>query len=261
MKDFTGHVAFITGAASGIGRAMAEKFAANGAKVVIADIRLDQAEETAAHISAAYQTQTLALKMDVSSEEEVRLGVAEIINTFGKVDTLISNAGIQTISSIFEFTFSDWKRLLSIHLDGGFLTAQACMREMKKSGGGAIIFTGSVHSFEASKEKAAYITAKHGLLGLMRAIAKEGAPYNIRANLIGPGFVRTPLVDKQIPEQAKALNIPEDQVIKEVMLGNTIDGEFTSTNDVAETALFLAGFDTNALSGQSLIVSHGWHMQ
>lgn len=261
MNDFKEHVALITGSASGIGRAMAEKFAKTGANVVIADINLGHAEETAHQISAEYKTQTLALQMDVSSEEDVQQGVQKIINKFDRIDTLISNAGIQTIASIFEFKFSDWKRLLSIHLDGGFLTARACMQEMKKRKGGSIIFTGSVHSFEASKEKSAYVTAKHGLLGLTRAIAKEGAPYNIRANLIGPGFVRTPLVDKQIPEQAKALNITEEQVVKDVMLGDTIDGEFTTTNDVAETALFLAGFETNALSGQSLIVSHGWHMQ
>jgi 3-hydroxybutyrate dehydrogenase len=114
---------------------------------------------------------------------------------------------------------------------------------------------------EASLLKAPYVTAKHGLLGLTRAVAKEGAPHQVRANLIAPGFVRTPLVDKQIPEQAQALGISEAEVIKNVMLKHTVDGEFTTVQDVAEVALFFAAFPTTALTGQSLIVSHGWFME
>jgi 3-hydroxybutyrate dehydrogenase len=120
---------------------------------------------------------------------------------------------------------------------------------------------GSVHSKEASPLKSAYVTAKHGLLGLARVITKEGAEHGVRANVICPGFVRTPLVDKQIPEQAKALGISEEEVIKKVMLGKTVDGEFTTIDDVAEVALFFASFLTNALTGQSLVVSHGWFME
>ena len=179
---------------------------------------------------------------------------------FGRVDVLVSNAGIQTISPIVDFKFDDWKRLLAIHLDGAFLTTRACMRQMVKSGGGTILYMGSVHSHEASPLKSAYVTAKHGLLGLARVVAKEGAAHGIRANIICPGFVRTPLVDKQIPEQAKALGISEAEVIKNVMLKETVDGEFTTVADVAQTALFLAGFDSAALTGQSITVSHGWHM-
>jgi 3-hydroxybutyrate dehydrogenase len=120
---------------------------------------------------------------------------------------------------------------------------------------------GSVHSKEASVLKAPYVTAKHGLIGLAKVIAKEGAAHGVRANVICPGFVRTPLVDKQIPEQAKALNISEADVIKKVMLKETVDGEFTTVEDVAEVALLFASFPSNALTGQSLVVSHGWFMQ
>jgi 3-hydroxybutyrate dehydrogenase len=127
--------------------------------------------------------------------------------------------------------------------------------------GGSIIYMGSVHSKEASVFKAPYVTAKHGLIGLARTIAKEGAKHNIRANVICPGFVRTPLVDKQIPEQAKLLGISEDEVIKDIMLKETVDGEFTSMADVARVALMFASFPGNALTGQSLVVSHGWFMQ
>jgi 3-hydroxybutyrate dehydrogenase len=127
--------------------------------------------------------------------------------------------------------------------------------------GGSILYMGSVHSKEASVLKSPYVTAKHGLIGLAKTVAKEGAPHNIRANVICPGFVRTPLVEKQIPEQAKALGISEGDVVRKVMLRETVDGEFTTTADVAQVALLFASFPSNALTGQSLVVSHGWFMQ
>jgi 3-hydroxybutyrate dehydrogenase len=152
--------------------------------------------------------------------------------------------------------------LLSIHLDGAFLTTRAALRQMyKQPSGGSVIYMGSVHSKEASPLKAPYVTAKHGLIGLAKVVAKEGAKHNVRANVICPGFVRTPLVDKQIPEQAKELGISEEDVIKNVMLKETVDGEFTTVQDVAEAAVFFAAFPSNALTGQSLVVSHGWFMQ
>ena len=135
------------------------------------------------------------------------------------------------------------------------------MRHMKAGAGGSILYMGSVHSKTASLLKAPYVTAKHGLLGLARVVAKEGAAHNIRTNVICPGFVRTPLVDKQIPEQAAALGLSEADVIAKVMLKDTVDGEFTTLDDVARVAVFLAAFPTNALTGQSVVVSHGWFME
>jgi 3-hydroxybutyrate dehydrogenase len=132
---------------------------------------------------------------------------------------------------------------------------------MYGAGRGAIIYIVSVHSKEASLLKAPYVTAKHGLIGLCKVVAKEGAKHGVRANVVCPGFVRTPLVDKQIPEQARALGISEDEVVHNVMLRETVDGEFTTTADVAEASLFFASAKTNALTGQSLIVSHGWFME
>lgn len=254
-------VAIITGAASGIGKEIAIEFAREGAKVVIADLALDAATATAAEITASGGT-AMSVAMNVTDEAQVDAGVAAVVAAYGTVDVLISNAGIQIISAIVDLKFEDWKRLMAIHADGAFLTTRACMRAMIASGkGGSIIFMGSVHSHEASPLKAPYVTAKHGLIGLAKVIAKEGAKNNIRANVICPGFVRTPLVDKQIPEQAKSLGISEADVIKNVMLKETVDGEFTTVADVAGTAIFLAGFPTNALTGQSITVSHGWHMQ
>jgi 3-hydroxybutyrate dehydrogenase len=163
--------------------------------------------------------------------------------------------------SIEELAYSDWKRLLAIPLDGAFLTTRAVLRQMYKQRFGSIIYMGSVHSKEASILKAPYVTAKHGLIGLAKVVAKEGAQYGVRANVICPGFVRTPLVDKQIPEQARTLGISEQAVIKDIILKETVDGEFTTTQDVAEAALFFASFESNALTGQSLVVSHGWYIQ
>ena len=200
--------------------------------------------------------------MDVTNEQQVDAGVARTVEHFGKIDILVSNAGIQIVAPIDEFEFASWKKLLSIHLDGAFLTTRAVLRHMYKQGtGGSIIYMGSVHSKEASVLKAPYVTAKHGLIGLAKVVAKEGAKHGVRANVICPGFVRTPLVDKQIPEQAKELGISEAEVIKNVMLKETVDGEFTTVADVAETAVFFASFESNALTGQSLVVSHGWFMQ
>ncbi len=258
LKD---KVCIVTGAASGIGRGIAKRYIAEGAKVVIADLAIDKARQTAEEISAGAPGEAMAVAMDVTSEEAVKAGVAEVVAAWGRVDVLVSNAGIQIVNPLEDFAFSDWKKMLAIHLDGAFLTSKACLPHMYAQGGGAIIFMGSVHSKEASPLKSAYVTAKHGLLGLARVIAKEGAARGVRSNVICPGFVRTPLVDKQIPEQAKELGISEEDVIRKVMLGQTVDGEFTTIEDVAEVALMFAGFETNALTGQSLVVSHGWFME
>ena len=257
-----GKVALITGAASGIGKEIAMEFARNGASICVADISIEAATSTAQEIVKQFGVQALAVAMDVANEQQVEDGVARTVAELGSVDVLISNAGIQIISPLVDLPFESWKKLMAIHVDGAFLTTKACMRAMIKAGrGGSIIYMGSVHSHEASPLKAPYVTAKHGLVGLAKVVAKEGAKDNIRANVICPGFVRTPLVDKQIPEQAKALGITEAEVIKNVMLKETVDGTFTTVQDVAQTALFLAGFETNALTGQSITVSHGWHMQ
>ncbi|OGT29662.1 MAG: 3-hydroxybutyrate dehydrogenase [Gammaproteobacteria bacterium RIFCSPHIGHO2_12_FULL_35_23] len=253
-------VALITGAASGIGKAIAELYAQEGAKVVIADLNIQQAEISAKNIKAS-GGEALAVSMNVTDEQQVNQSVQQAIQTYGGIDILVSNAGIQIISPIDELSYADWKKMLAIHLDGAFLTTRVCLKDMYKRGkGGSIIYMGSVHSKEASLLKAPYVTAKHGLSGLCRVVAKEGAKHGVRANLICPGFVRTPLVDKQIPEQAKTLGISEEEVIKKVLLKDTVDGEFTTVKDVAEVALFLASFESNALNGQSIVVSHGWYM-
>ena len=253
-------VAIVTGAASGIGKDIALLFAREGARVVIADLNQKGADAVAAELGGAKRA--IGVAVDVTNEAQTETCVAKTIEAFGRLDILVSNAGVQIVAPIDQFEFAKWKQLLAIHLDGAFLTTRAALREMYRAGrGGSIIYMGSVHSKEASVLKAPYVTAKHGLIGLAKVVAKEGAAHGVRANVICPGFVRTPLVDKQIPEQAKELGISEQEVIKNVMLKETVDGEFTTVDDVAQTALFLASFGSNALTGQSIVVSHGWFMQ
>jgi len=255
-----GKVAIVTGAASGIGRAIAERYAAEGAKIAIADLNLDAANATAAEIKAAGGA-AMGVAMDVTDEAAVATGVAAVVAAYGGVDVLVSNAGIQIVHPLEEFSYAEWKKMMAIHVDGAFLTTRACLPHMYKAGRGSVIYMGSVHSKEASLLKAPYVAAKHALIGLAKVIAKEGAAHGVRANVICPGFVRTPLVEKQIPEQAKTLGISEDDVVKKIMLKDTVDGQFTTLDDVAEVALLFAAFPSNALTGQSLVVSHGWFMQ
>jgi 3-hydroxybutyrate dehydrogenase len=256
-----GKSAIVTGAASGIGKEIALTYARAGARVAIADLNLDAASQAVAQVREQ-GAPALAVQMDVSDEGQVDAGVDRVAAEWGSVDILVSNAGVQIVHPIVEFSLADWKKMLAIHLDGAFLTTRACLKHMYRDNrGGSVIYIGSVHSKEASVLKAPYVAAKHGLEGLIKTVAKEGAPHNVRANLIAPGFVRTPLVEKQIPEQARALGISELEVIRNVMLKETVDGQFTTQEDVAQVALFFASFPTLALTGQSLVVSHGWFMQ
>jgi 3-hydroxybutyrate dehydrogenase len=254
-------IAIVTGAASGIGKAIADRYADEGARVAIADLNADAAKTAADDINKTHPGQAMSVAMDVTDEAQVNAGVAAVVAAWGGVDVLVSNAGIQIVHKLEEYPFSDWKKMLAIHLDGAFLTSKACLPHMYAKGSGSIIFMGSVHSKEASPLKSAYVTAKHGLIGLNKVIAKEGAEHGVRSNVICPGFVKTPLVEKQIPEQARTLGISEDDVIKKIMLGGTVDKEFTTLEDVAEVALLFAAFPSNALTGQSLVVSHGWFME
>jgi 3-hydroxybutyrate dehydrogenase len=169
-------VAIITGAASGIGKEIAVIFAREGAKVAIADLDPQAAEAAAREIDASGQG-AMGVGMDVSSEEQVERGTAAVVEAFGRLDVLISNAGIQIVAPIVDFEFAKWKKMLAIHLDGAFLTTRAALRQMYRQNSGSIIYMGSVHSKEASPLKAPYVAAKHGLVGLAKVVAKEGAAH------------------------------------------------------------------------------------
>ena len=254
-------VAVVTGAASGIGKEIAREFLANGARVAIADLNIDAANATAQEFDPS-GLRAMGVAMDVTDEGQVDAGIDAVAAKFGSIDVLVSNAGIQIVAPIDQFKFSDWEKLLAIHLDGAFLTTRACLRHMyARKRGGTILLTGSVHSKEASVRKGPYVVAKHGLLGLCRVIAKEGAPHGVRSNVICPGFVLTPMVEQQFPDLAARMGVSEQEVRERVMLGTTVDGEFTTVADIAAVAVFLAAFPTSALTGQSIVASHGWHME
>lgn len=255
-----GRTAIITGAASGIGRRIAERFAIEGARVAIADLNRDAAEAAAEAIRRP-GAEAMAVAMDVADETAVQVGVDAVRAAWGRIDILVSNAGIQVVHPVEEFSFAEWRKVVGIHLDGAFLLTRACLPTMYANGHGRIIYMGSVHSKTASVLKAPYVAAKHGLMGLARVVAKEGAKKGVTANVVCPGFVLTPLVERQIPEQARELHLSEEQVVKTVMLKDTVDGEFTTVDDIAEVTLFFAAYPNAALTGQSLIASHGWHME
>lgn len=257
LKD---KVAVVTGAAGGIGLEIVRTFAREGARIAVADLDGDAAARVAAELTGQGR-KAMAVAMDVTREDQVDAGLERVHAAFGAVEVLVCNAGIQMISPLDRLSFADWRRITAVHLDGAFLTTRAALRQMYAGNGGSIIYMGSVHSKAASVLKAPYVAAKHGLIGLAKVLAKEGAAHGVRANVVCPGFVRTPLVERQIPEQAKTLGLTEEAVIRDVMLKETVDGEFTTTKDVAEAVLFFASFESAALTGQSLIVSHGWYMQ
>lgn len=251
--------ALITGAASGIGRACAIRMAREGYGVAVADVNLAAAQALAEELSAQGLS-AVAVHMDVSNEQEVEAGFDRMVDAYRSCDLVMSNAGIQIVHPFDEYPFEDWKKMMAIHADGAFLVARAAFRRMKASGrGGRIVFTGSVQSFVGSKLKEPYNFAKHGVSGLAKSIAREGAEYGIYAYTICPSFIKTPLVEKQIPEQAASLGITEEEVVKSIMLRDTVDGKFTTVEDVANTLAFLAN-DQGALTGQSLRLTHGWAM-
>ena len=251
--------ALITGAASGIGKACAQRMAKEGYGVVVADVNMVAAEALVKELTDEGLS-AIAVHMDVSNEEEVESGFDKMVDTYGSCDLVMSNAGVQIVHPFDEYPFEDWKKMMAIHADGAFLVARAAFRRMKASGkGGRIVFTGSVQSFVGSKLKEPYNFAKHGVAGLAKAVAREGADSGIYTYTICPSFIKTPLVEKQIPEQARDLGITEEEVVKNIMLRDTVDGQFTTVEDVANTLVFLSK-DQGALTGQSLRLTHGWAM-
>jgi 3-hydroxybutyrate dehydrogenase len=265
-----GSVALVTGAASGLGRAIAREFARQGARVAVTDLSLPAAtracDELAEETGAARSSLT-PIAMDVTSEAQVGAGFDAAAEALGAVpNILVANAGIQHVRPLVDFELQDWRRVTEVHLDGSFLTAREAMRRLAAAPRDAavprrIIFVGSAHSAVASLNKSAYVAAKHGIVGLSRVVAKEAAALGATSNVICPGYVMTPLVRDQIPVSAKALGISEEEVVKRVMLGNTVDGEFTTEQDIADIAAFVASHKAKSLTGQSFHASHGWVMQ
>ena len=235
--------ALVTGAASGIGRAVAEAFEEKGFRVLRVDLKPLPGED--------------AFQADLSDPEEVRRA-AEWALGRGEVDVLVNNAGFQHVAPLEEFPLEKWQQMLGLMLTAPFLLTRAFLPGMKERGWGRIINIGSIHSTVASPYKAAYVSAKHGLFGLTKVTALEAGPFGVTANLICPAYVRTPLVEGQIADQAKNLGIPESEVIEKVMLEPAAIKRLLEPEEVAELALFLASDAARSVTGACLPMDLGW---
>lgn len=248
-------VAIVTGGASGIGRAICEALAARHYQVVIADI-----DELAGY-ALAEQLKGRFVRTDLSDAAQCKSLVTESIEAYGRIDVLVNNGGFQHVSPIEDFPEDKWNAMIGVLLTAPFLLTKAVWPFMKAQGGGRIVNMASVHSQVASLYKVAYISAKHGLIGLTRTAALEGGDVGITVNAISPAYVRTPLVEKQISAQAQHLNLSEDEVIQEVMLKNAAIKRLIEPDEIAEMVLYLCSDKAACVTGSNWNIDSGWTSQ
>jgi 3-hydroxybutyrate dehydrogenase len=254
-----GKTALITGSTSGIGRAIAETLAAQGANVVLNGFgRADEIEALRGRIAADHGVAARYDAADMSKPAEIEAMVAKAVAEFGAVDVLVNNAGIQHVAPIDEFPVEKWNAIIAINLVASFHTVRCALPAMKRRRWGRVINIASAHALVASPYKSAYVAAKHGLAGLTKAVALEVAEQGITVNAICPGYVKTPLVEKQIPDTAKARGITEEQVVKDVLLAAQSTKQFVTVEQVASLARYLAGDEAASITGAILSVDGGW---
>ncbi len=253
-------VVLVTGSTRGIGLSIAESFAAQGHYVMLSGIEAS-GTFTAREMSTRYDTEVAFAHANMMEPAQIRQMIADTESHFGKVDVLINNAGIQHVSPIEEFPEEKWDAIIAINLTAAFHASKAAWVGMKQRKFGRIINIASAHGLRASEFKSAYVAAKHGILGLTKVLALEGAGVNITANAICPGYVLTPLVEGQIKDQAKAFNISEDEVIQKIMLKKHAVKDFVTAEFLGKTALFLASEDASLITGVALPIDGGWTIQ
>jgi len=245
----------LTGSASGLGRGLALHFAAQGHRLLLTDRNLDGVRETVGLMGAAAERAT-AHALDVTSAQQVR----DLFASLGgqPIDLLINDAGVQHVARLEEFAEERWDQLLDVMLKGPFLMTQAVLPRMRAAGFGRVVHIGSIHALVASPFKAAYVAAKHGLLGLSKVVALETADADITINTVCPSYIRTPLVEAQIEAQAREHGIGEQEVIDRIMLGPMPKGRFITVEEVAATIEFLAGREARNITGQTIVIDGGW---
>ena len=253
MTDLNGKVAIVTGAASGIGLAIARDLAKNGVRVTLSDIDVERGRSAASALSnARFQA------ADMMNSEDIQRLVSETIATEGQVDILVNNAGIQYVAPIIEFPEAKWRQIIEIMLTAPFLLTKSVLPDMYAHGWGRIINIASVHALRASAFKSAYVTAKHGLLGLTRVTALEGAEHGVTCNAICPSYVRTPLVEKQIADQARVHGIPESEVVEKVMVVEGAIRRLLEPEEVAQLATYLCSDAASGITGSAQSIDCGW---
>jgi 3-hydroxybutyrate dehydrogenase len=259
MAKFTGKTAVVTGSTSGIGLAYARALAKEGANIVINGMgNADDIEKERKLIETDFGVKAAYSPADMTKPAEIAGMIALGESTFGSVDILINNAGIQFVSPIEEFPVEKWDAIIAINLSSAFHGIRAAVPGMKKRGWGRIINTASAHSLVASPFKSAYVSAKHGIAGLTKTVALEVATFKITCNCISPGYVWTPLVEHQIPETMAARHMTKEQVIHDVLLAAQPTKEFVTSEQVAALAVFLCGDDAAQITGSNLSIDGGW---
>jgi 3-hydroxybutyrate dehydrogenase len=253
MAQLTGKVALITGAAGGIGLATARSLSEAGARVILADIDAEHGQAEASRINNAR-----FIAVDLATSDGARRMVEEIIATEERLDILVNNAGVQHVAPIQEFPEAKWRLLIELMLTAPFLLTQAALPGMYERRWGRIINVGSVHSLRASAYKSAYVAAKHGLLGLTRVTALEGAAHGVTCNCICPSYVRTALVEKQIADQARAHGIPESDVVEKIMLTEAPIRRLLEPAEVGEYITFLCSDAASGVTGSAVSLDCGW---
>ena len=251
--------AIVTGSTSGIGLGIANGFAEAGMNVMLNGFGdADEIEANRARLEKDHGVKALYSGADMTKPAEIRNMVAVATEAFGQVDVVVNNAGIQFVTKIEEFPEEKWDAIIAINLSSAFHTTKAVMAGMKERGFGRIINIASAHGLVASPFKSAYVTAKHGMIGLTKTVAMEGAEYGVTANAICPGYVKTPLVEKQIPNTARERGITEEEVIKDVMLGPQPTKKFVGVEEVAALAVFLCSDNAASITGAALPIDGGW---
>jgi 3-hydroxybutyrate dehydrogenase len=253
-------VGIVTGAASGIGLAIAEAFAKEGANVAIADLNEEGGKKAVEGIQKL-GGDAIFVKTNISKREDCKRLIDETVKRFGRIDILVNNAGIQNVSPIVDFPEDKWDLLIGVMLTGTFLCTKYALPYMIKQKSGRIINMSSIHGLIGAKYKSAYVSAKHGIIGLTKVTALEMLEHGITANAICPTFVRTPLVDKQIDDQAKAHGIPREEVIEKVILAEAPMKRMLEPEEVAELAVYLASDWARNITGAAIPIDEGWTAQ
>lgn len=257
MSRFQDRVVFITGGASGIGRAIAETFAAEGARIAVADLNAEQAAVTAAELGGG----AIGLACDVSDEEALNRAIDRTIEEFGRLDVLINNAGLQFVSPIEDFPTAKFEQIVKILLVGPFVAIKRVFPHMKRQGFGRVINVASINGLVGFAGKAAYNSAKHGVIGLTKVAALEGAAHGITVNALCPGYVDTPLVRNQLSDLAKTRQVPLESVLEEVIYPLVPQKRLLSVQEIADYALFLASSSAAGVTGQAVVMDGGYTAQ